>query len=59
VNAIDRSYLLNTDDIDVKVKDGVVTLSGDLPTRALCDAALEFAYNTLGVRDVKNRLHIK
>jgi len=59
VNAIDRSYLLNTDDIDVKVKDGIVTLSGNLATRSLCDSALEFAYNTLGVRDVKDRLHVK
>jgi osmotically-inducible protein OsmY len=59
VNAIDRSYLLNAEDIDVKVKDGIVTLSGNLATRASCDSALEFAYNTHGVRDVKNRLHVK
>jgi osmotically-inducible protein OsmY len=59
INAIDRSFLLNTEDIDIKVKSGVVTLSGDLPTRALCDVALEFAYNTHGVRNVKNRLHVK
>ena len=59
INAIDRSYLLSPEDIDIKVNDGVVTLSGDLATPALCDVALEFAYNTQGVRNVKNRLHIK
>jgi osmotically-inducible protein OsmY len=59
INAIDRSYLLNTDDIDVKVKDGVVTLSGELLTRALCESALECAYNTYGVKGVKDRLHVK
>ena len=59
INAIDRSYLLNVDDVDVKVKDGVVTLSGNLTTRALCESALEFAYNTYGVKGVKDRLHLK
>lgn len=59
INAIDRSYLLNADDIDVKVEDGVVTLSGELLTRALCESALEFAYNTYGVKGVKDRLHLK
>lgn len=59
MDAIDCSYTVNTEDVDVKVKDGVVTLSGKLPNRAACEAALEFAYNTNGVRDVKDRLHIE
>lgn len=59
MNAIDRSYAVNVDDVDVKVKDGIVTLSGKLSTRAACETALECAYNTHGVRDVKDRLHIK
>ncbi len=59
MNAIDRSYAVNVEDVDVKVKDGIVTLSGKLPTRASCEAALECAYNTQGVRDVKDRLHIE
>jgi osmotically-inducible protein OsmY len=59
INAIDRSNLLKTDDIDVKVKNGTVTLSGILPTRSLCEAALEFAYNTFGVKEVKDRLHVE
>jgi osmotically-inducible protein OsmY len=59
INAIDRSYLLNVDDVDVKVKNGVVTLSGNLPSRALCESALEFAYHTYGVKEVKDRLHLK
>lgn len=59
MDAVDRSYAVNVEDLDVKVKDGVVTLSGKLPTRAACEAALECAYNTHGVRDVKDRLHIE
>jgi osmotically-inducible protein OsmY len=59
INAIDRSYIVSVEDVDVKVKDGIVTLSGKLPTRVACEAALECAYNTHGVRDVKDRLHIE
>ncbi|MFW9962671.1 MAG: BON domain-containing protein [Candidatus Sifarchaeia archaeon] len=59
VNAIDRSYAVNADNVDVKVKDGVVTLSGRLPTRAAHEAALECAYNTFGVKDVKDRLNLE
>jgi len=59
MNAIDRSYAVNTEGVDVKVKDGIVTVSGKLPTRAACEAALECAYNTHGVKDVKDRLHIE
>ncbi|MFW9789190.1 MAG: BON domain-containing protein [Candidatus Thorarchaeota archaeon] len=59
MNAIDRSYAVNSDDVDVKTKDGIVTLSGKLSTRAACEAALECAYNTYGVKDVKDRLHIE
>ncbi|TFG32454.1 BON domain-containing protein [Candidatus Thorarchaeota archaeon] len=59
INAIDRSNLLKTEDIDVKVKNGIVTLSGNLPTRSLCESALEFAYNTFGVKEVKDRLHVE
>ncbi|MGD9395624.1 MAG: BON domain-containing protein [Candidatus Thorarchaeota archaeon] len=59
INAIDKSYLVSADDVDVKVKDGIATISGKLETRAACDVALECAYNTLGVKDVKDRLHLK
>lgn len=59
MNAIDRIYAVSVDDVDVKVKDGIVTLSGKLATRVACDAALECAYNTFGVRNVKDRLHLE
>lgn len=59
IDAIERNYIVNADNVDVKVKDGIVTLSGKLETRASCDAALECAYNTLGVIDVKDRLNLK
>ncbi len=59
VNAMDRSYAVNTDDVNVEVEDGIVTLSGTMLTRASYDAALECAFNTFGVKDVKDRLHLK
>ncbi|MCJ7817973.1 MAG: BON domain-containing protein, partial [Candidatus Thorarchaeota archaeon] len=59
INAIDRNYVVKAGDVDVEVKDGIVTLSGKLSTRGACDAALECAYNTFGVRDVKDRLHLE
>ena len=59
VNAMDRSYAVNTDDVNVEVEDGIVTLSGTMLTRASYDAALECAFNTFGVKDVKDRLHLQ
>ncbi|MFW9812358.1 MAG: BON domain-containing protein [Candidatus Thorarchaeota archaeon] len=59
INAIDRSYAVNVDDVEVKVKDGIVTISGELPHRSAYEAALECAYNTFGVKNVEDRLNLK
>lgn len=59
MNAVDRSYAVNADEVDIKVKDGVVTISGELSNRAAYETALECAYNTVGVKDVKDRLNLK
>jgi osmotically-inducible protein OsmY len=54
--ALDRSYAVDVDDVDVRVKDGIVTLSGKLPNRIAVDATIEAACNTLGVKQIINRL---
>jgi osmotically-inducible protein OsmY len=59
VNAIDRSQDVNAKEVDVRVKDGIVTLSGTLLSHSAREAALECAYNTYGVKDVRNRLNLK
>lgn len=58
-NAIDRDYAVRIDDIDVRVQDGKVTLSGKLPNRSAIDAALDAASNTFGVKEVVDRLVIE
>ncbi|MBN2230678.1 MAG: BON domain-containing protein [Candidatus Thorarchaeota archaeon] len=59
VQAINRSYIVDVNDIDVRVQNGIVTLSGDVSNRVEYDAAIEAASNTFGVKDVIDRLHIK
>lgn len=59
VNAIDRNYAVTVDEIDVRVQDGKVTLSGKVPNRMAIDAALDAACNTFGVKEVIDRLVIE
>lgn len=44
--------------IDVDTKDGVVTLTGTVPSRAEVDRAMMLARDTDGVKRVVNRLHV-
>jgi osmotically-inducible protein OsmY len=59
VGAIDRSYAVDAENVDVRVKDGSVTLSGRLPNRVAIEAAIEAACNTFGVKEVVDRLVIE
>lgn len=59
VRAINRSYIVDVNDVDVRVKDGVVTVSGTVSNRVEYEAALDLASKTFGVKDVIDRLHIK
>ena len=56
VKAIDRSYTIDVNQVDIRVEDGVVTLSGNVPNRRACEEAIDVASNTLGVTDVVDRL---
>lgn len=46
-------------DIEVEVDDGVVTLNGEVETRAERDLAVEMARNTNGVEDVRDNLRVR
>jgi osmotically-inducible protein OsmY len=49
---------IDSSNIKVEVSDGLVTLSGTLPTLSICIAAVEDAEDVAGVRRVKNSLKV-
>jgi osmotically-inducible protein OsmY len=57
--ALERSYHVAADQVDIRVKDGVVTLSGFVPNRAMCEAALAAAQVTFGVKDIVDRMVVE
>jgi hyperosmotically inducible protein len=58
VNAITRNYKVNIDDVDVKVEDGDVILTGAVPTWEARAAAYRSAIYTFGVTHVDNNLAV-
>lgn len=58
-DALERNALIDAEDVDVTVEDGVVTLTGTVPTRTARQAAYNAARYTLGVVDVKNNLIVQ
>ena len=56
--AIERNFNIEVNDVDVKVSDGTVTLSGEVPSWTARSAAYECARYTSGVFDVRNNLTI-
>ncbi|MGM0687210.1 MAG: BON domain-containing protein [Promethearchaeati archaeon] len=59
ISALETKFTVNADDVDVKVEDGIVTLSGTLPSWTSYRAAMDAAENTLGVTDVVDQLIIE
>ena len=59
VSALETKFTVNADDVDVKVEDGTVTLSGTLPSWTSYRSAMDAAENTLGVTDVIDQLVIE
>jgi osmotically-inducible protein OsmY len=45
-------------DVEVHTREGVVTLSGQVPSRAAAEEAERLASSVPGVRDVRNRLRV-
>jgi len=58
-DALERNIYLDVDTIDVKVKNGVVSLSGIVGNRVARREAYEVAVNTLGVIGVHNNLLVR
>jgi osmotically-inducible protein OsmY len=59
VDAIDRNINVDVDNVDVRVEDGHVTLSGTVEDWVARDAAYEAAINTLGVKGVDDELVVE
>jgi len=58
MDALHRAQAINADDIDVKVKDGRVKISGSVPHADAYRTARDIAAYTFGVIDVDNKLII-
>lgn len=58
VGALTRNVLITIDDIDVKVEDSTVTLTGEVDSWNAYRAAEDAAFYTLGVIEVQNDLII-
>jgi osmotically-inducible protein OsmY len=56
VGALDRNANVSVDDVDVTVRNGIVTLNGTVPSRIAKSAAYNSALYTEGVTDVDNKL---
>jgi len=50
---------IDVNTVDIKVKDGIVTLSGTVPNQSACNAAQEVAANTMGVIELNNQLELR
>jgi len=59
VSALDRSPELDLGDVDVRVEDGVVSLSGSVPTQSLYRSALDAARYTRGVIQIEDRIVVQ
>jgi osmotically-inducible protein OsmY len=59
IGAISRNHNVDVDDINVKVKDGKVTLSGTVPNWAAASSAYESALYTGGVKEIENNIVIE
>lgn len=57
--ALERHVDINVNTVNVKVENGVVTLSGTVPSRAAYQTAWDIARYTGGVQDVINNLTVE
>ena len=59
VARLDRNSRVDSSDVKIEVSNGVVSLSGTLPSLAISMAAVEDAENVAGVRRVNNNIKVK
>jgi osmotically-inducible protein OsmY len=57
--ALERNAMVDRDDVSVKVVDGVVVLSGEVPNASAENAAFNSALYTFGIRSVQNELKVR
>jgi len=57
--AMERTDVINPSAVDIRVKDGKVTLSGNIKGARAYHAALECVVNTFGVVDIDDNLSVK
>lgn len=57
-NAIDRSWIFDNSDIQVKVSGNTATLSGTIPSLYQKEMASLIAWNSPGIHDVDNKLEV-
>lgn len=56
---LEHNSRIDSSDITIEVSDGVVSLSGTLPSLSISMAAVEDAEKVAGVRQVNNNLKVK
>ncbi|MBD3226593.1 MAG: BON domain-containing protein [Candidatus Lokiarchaeota archaeon] len=59
VEAMDRNFNINVNKVNVKVKNGVITLTGTVSSWTEYRAAMNCAENTPGVIDIKDKIKIE
>lgn len=59
IDALSRHAGIDVDDLDLRVENGRVTLSGILPSPEIEDAIFEVVLYTVGVRSIENNLAIE
>ena len=59
ISAMERNFSVEPENIDVKVNNGIVTLSGMVDNRISERAAYETALYTPGVIDIKNKITVR
>ena len=57
-SALDRNALVDSEHIDIKVENGNVTLSGEVPTNAAYNVALDLASHAAGVVGIHNAMTV-
>jgi osmotically-inducible protein OsmY len=59
MDRVEQNTLVDVDKVDVKVKDGKVTLSGVVPSWYIWDSVYDAAKNTIGITEIEDKLKIK
>lgn len=59
LDALKRSESIDAETVDVRVEEGVVTLSGSVSSNSASQIACNVAFNTVGVKDLQSNLAVR